>query len=236
MNEVSVTYKVGSVEEQIATHQSKIDKKYELVKNALPRMNKWSIGYEHELFGLIQESAYEDSRKADPYPPYNIYKWDTAETVNDLGFIRRFYSIQIAVAGFSIDQLSISNPDGYLVVRGDGSAEHEAAVDSRTKTGIDDFSNRSILHSGLAKRRFHLQFRLNSSVKVLSAVLENDGTLVVQLENIMPRHGFNNQIAIEQNPPLSDYQTFKAANLPEPGAEFLILDRTVEPATKKSKK
>jgi len=89
----------------------------------------------------------------DGYPPYNI------EQVGDDQL-----RISIAVAGFSLDDLSVTVEDNQLVVRG--------------KRGEEDA--RVYLHRGIAARQFQRAFVLADGIDISAASLDN-GLLNIDL-------------------------------------------------------
>lgn len=119
-------------------------------------MNKYTsfgspylLGFEH-LERLLERTARNAS---DAYPPYNI------EGLED-GGIR----ITLAVAGFSQDELSVTEEDRQLVVRG-----RQAEVNGKM-----------FLHRGIASRQFLRSFVLADGIEVAAAALEN-GLLKIDL-------------------------------------------------------
>ena len=107
------------------------------------------IGFEPILNEL--ERIHSAGRAQDNYPPHNVVK------VDDENFI-----IELAVAGFCQDDISIEVKDGILLVKG----EHQA----------DD--EREYAHKGISSRKFEKSFRLSEFVVIDGADLEN-GILVV---------------------------------------------------------
>jgi HSP20 family molecular chaperone IbpA len=96
---------------------------------------------------------------AEGYPPYNI------EQTSEYGL-----RITLAVAGFTMDDLSVSVEDNQLIVRG------------RTKP---DDETRVFLHRGIAARQFQRSFVLAEGIEVAGARLA-DGLLHVDLERQPP--------------------------------------------------
>jgi HSP20 family molecular chaperone IbpA len=90
----------------------------------------------------------------DSYPPYNI------EQTQD-GGIR----ITLAVAGFSTDEVSVTEEDRQLVVRGAARA---------------DADGKTFLHRGIAARQFLRSFVLADGIEVTGAALDN-GLLKIDL-------------------------------------------------------
>jgi HSP20 family molecular chaperone IbpA len=107
------------------------------------------LGFEH-LERLLERTA---KTAGESYPPYNI------EELED-GGIR----ITLAVAGFSKDELSVTEEDRQLVVRG-----RRAEADGKT-----------FLHRGIAARQFLRSFVLADGIEVTAAALEN-GLLKIDL-------------------------------------------------------
>ena len=98
---------------------------------------------------------------SDSYPPYNI------EQTSDTDF-----RIVIAVAGFTMDDLSVQIEQNQLVIRG------------KRETSDND-EDRVYLHRGIATRQFHRSFVLADDIEVEGAHLEN-GLLNVELRRIIP--------------------------------------------------
>jgi len=96
--------------------------------------------------------------QADGYPPYNI------EQTSENGL-----RITLAVAGFSMDDLSVQIEDNQLVVRG-RQAEEESRI---------------YLHRGIAARQFLRTFVLAEGIRVEGAELDN-GLLHVDLVRPVP--------------------------------------------------
>ena len=93
------------------------------------------------------------------YPPYNIEKF------ND-----EFYRITMAVAGFKLENLSITTHEGMLIVSGDAQPDPQGVT---------------YIHRGIAGRAFERRFQLADSIKVLGAELE-DGLLHIDLKREIP--------------------------------------------------
>jgi molecular chaperone IbpA len=118
-----------------------------------------TVGFER-LFDLLDNSARPD------WPPYNIEKKNENE-----------YGISMAVAGFSPDEIELTQHGTNLLVSGQKKTEPE---------------QRQMLHQGIAFRNFKLTFNLADHVKVQSAQLQN-GLLSITLsraipEELKPRH------------------------------------------------
>ena len=100
------------------------------------------------------------SKNAPSYPPYNIHKDDDQ------------YIIEMAVAGFTEDDIDIEVQDDVLKVVGSASTSTNSS---------------SYLHRGIANRGFTRNFNLAETIEVKSASLIN-GMLQICLENIVPEN------------------------------------------------
>ena len=112
------------------------------------------LGFDH-----LEQMLDRVAKNADGYPPYNI---------EQIGQNR--LRITLAVAGFSMDDLQITQEDNQLVIRG------------RQK---DDSEGRIFLHRGIAARQFQRAFVLAEGIEVEGAWLDN-GLLHVELERPQP--------------------------------------------------
>lgn len=92
------------------------------------------------------------------YPPYNIVKVDEDN-----------YAIELAVAGFTFDDLSIEVKEGILYVNGNKKTTDEGEY----------------LHKGISARSFQRSFTLSDTIVVGGADLDN-GILTIDLENVIP--------------------------------------------------
>lgn len=105
------------------------------------------------------------------YPPYNIEKLDEDS-----------YTITMAVAGFSEDDLEITVQENQLTVKGKISVPEDAV-------------ERQFLHRGIAERAFERQFSLADHIKVGDASMQN-GLLHISLKREVPEEAKPRQIAI----------------------------------------
>ena len=113
------------------------------------------LGFDH--FERMLDQASKMS--AEGYPPYNI------EQVGE-----HCLRITLAVAGFFMDDLSVSTEDNQLVIRGKNS---------------DDETDRIFLHRGIAARQFQRSFVLAEGIEINAAMLDN-GLLHIDLERQIP--------------------------------------------------
>ena len=118
-----------------------------------------AVGFDR-LAGLLESAARTSQENG--WPPYNI------ETTGE-----NAYRIEIAVAGFKPDELTLEVKENLLTVTGRKTANDDAAA------------NRTYLHRGLAERDFERRFQLADYVVVTEASLDN-GLLAVSLKRELP--------------------------------------------------
>ncbi|MCG8440974.1 MAG: Hsp20 family protein [Caulobacterales bacterium] len=123
------------------------------------------------MIDLIDAATRADAG-ASGYPPFNI-----KEQGEDS------YRIELAVAGFSDDDLTVEVTDDTLVVSG------------AKPSGESD---ETYLHRGIAQRAFERRFKLADHVLVTGAALEN-GLLIVDLKREVPEAKKPRRIAIGVN-------------------------------------
>ena len=131
------------------------------VKSLFPRAS--FVGFDHMLDELDRAARAAN----DHYPPHNIVK------VNN-----ETYLIELAVAGFKRDEVSIEVNDRTLSVKG----EHVN-------------QGRDYIHKGISAKKFFRTFRLSEYVKVHGADLV-DGILAIQLKVVLPEEKRPRQIPI----------------------------------------
>ena len=114
-----------------------------------------SVGFDH-LERLLDAMTQADDTSGG-YPPYNIESYGENN-----------YLIELAVAGFTEQDLSITVENGILEIEGNRKS-----------------SEGQYLHRGIAARSFKRNFRLADFVEVENASLEN-GILRIDLIRIVP--------------------------------------------------
>jgi len=126
-------------------------------------IDRVSVGFD-EMFHRLNDLASDVSNSNDNagYPPYNIKK--TGENK---------YCVEMAVAGFSNEDIDIMLEDGKLKISGKSSHE-----DNQTETFV---------YKGISNRAFTRTFSVADTVEVQTAELVN-GMLKIHLENIIPEH------------------------------------------------
>lgn len=136
---------------------------------SLSPLMRSTVGFDrfNDLFQRLE--AAED--RFDAYPPYNIEK--TGEDA---------YTIVMAVAGFTMNDLTITAQGENLTVAG----KLEDAADEKGRT---------FLHRGIATRAFQRTFRLADHIKVMDAGMQ-DGLLTINLVREVPEEAKPRMIPI----------------------------------------
>ena len=120
-----------------------------------------TLGFErlfHDMEKMLDSNV---SKTVSTFPPHNILKLDDNR-----------YIVELAVAGFSKDEIDITVDDGNLVIKGEKEEKD---------TGIQ------YLHKGIGTRSFTKTLRIADTVEVKGAEFK-DGILKIGLENIIPEH------------------------------------------------
>ena len=113
------------------------------------------VGFD-QLEQMLERASKSTS---DGYPPYNIEQL-THTTLR----------ITLAVAGFTMDDLQLTQEDNQLVIRGRQS---------------EDTGGRVFLHRGIAARQFQRAFVMAEGIEVTGAWLDN-GLLHIDLARPQP--------------------------------------------------
>ncbi len=134
--------------------------RYLLTKGLFKKMsrstfnNSLMLGFDH-----MERMLDRANRASDGYPPYNI------EQIEDNKFC-----ITIAVAGFTMSDLSVDIENNQLVIKG-----------QQQETDVE----KCYIHRGIASRQFQKAFVLAEGIEVERAWLEN-GLLHIMLIHIHP--------------------------------------------------
>jgi len=124
------------------------------------QITPFSVGFDRVFDRLVD---YGTTYETGGFPPYNIRKTDDFRHV-----------IEIALAGFSKDEIEVVLTDGVLVIK---SADLLSDKDP----------NEGLVHKGIAKRAFTRKFTLADDIEIKDAKLKN-GLLEIELEQIVPEH------------------------------------------------
>ncbi|NNE82678.1 MAG: Hsp20 family protein [Alphaproteobacteria bacterium] len=124
-----------------------------------------TVGFDR--MNRLLDTAYNTNVPS--YPPYNIEKLGEDD-----------YRVTMAVAGFSLDDLEITQKENALFIKGSADSNGEGVT---------------YLHRGIAARPFERRFALAEHVNVVDASLDN-GILVVELKREVPEALKPRKIAI----------------------------------------
>ena len=124
-------------------------------------LRPFSVGFD-SIFDEFDRMLESTERYSTNYPPYNIKR------VNDTD-----YRIEVALAGYSKDDIEVELKDSALTVRNK----------SKEKT-VDEKGN-GVIHKGISTRQFERAFTISEDIKIKDAELKN-GLLTIDLERIIP--------------------------------------------------
>jgi len=147
------------------------------VNSLFPRAS--FVGFDH----LFQELEYTAKHSNDHYPPHNIIKTSDDD-----------YLIELAIAGFSQDEINVEVKDRTLTVIG----EHIS-------------KGRDFIHRGISTKKFKRTFRLSEHVIVHGADIQ-DGILAIELKYELPEDQRPRKINIGQTRNTNDTNTNDAQN------------------------
>ena len=122
----------------------------------LEKINRNSIGLDDYL-----NRFWDTPSSVQNYPPYNLIQVNNVES-----------RLEIALAGFKKDEVSVYTEFGKLYVEGKKEERKDAA---------------EFVHKGLAQRSFQRIWQITDDTKVGSVGFA-DGLLTVELEKIVPEH------------------------------------------------
>ena len=135
----------------------------------IPALHKFGIGFDNMFDDLMRVSTQQSTSN---YPPYNIVQINEDE-----------YMISLAVAGFGLDNLSVTKDKKFLIIEG---KEYQ----SDSENIVPNY-----LHKGISNRDFRREFQLADHVEISNAHLEL-GILSVHLKREVPEDAKPKSIAI----------------------------------------
>ena len=135
----------------------------------IPSIHKFGIGFDNMFDELMRVSAQQSTSN---YPPYNIVQINEDE-----------YMISLAVAGFGLDNLSVTKDKKFLIIEG---KEYDPDCEKIMP---------NYLHKGISNRDFRREFQLADHVEISNAHLEL-GILSVYLKREVPEDAKPKTIAI----------------------------------------
>ena len=135
-----------------------------------PDLRAWSIGFDDD-WDMLDELQNTLIKATPSYPPYNIKKVNGNK-----------YEIEMAVAGFSKQDLKVEVKNNQLIVEGSKKTKEES-------------SDVDYVYKGIASRHFRQSFALADHLKVKASDFK-DGILTIHLEGEMPEEKKGQQIEI----------------------------------------
>lgn len=111
------------------------------------------VGFE-SLFDELQKAS---THQGNNYPPHNIVKIDDDQ-----------YVVELAIAGFSMDEIDITVERDKLNIK-----------------GAQEAQDRQYLYKGISEKKFNRTFKLAEHVTISDAILEN-GILKIMLQVTIP--------------------------------------------------
>ena len=124
-------------------------------------LRPFSVGFD-SIFDEFDRVLESTERHNSNYPPYNIHKINENE-----------YKIEVALAGYSKDDIELELKDSTLTVR------------NKQKEKIVNENSDGMIHKGISTRQFERAFTISEDIKVKNAELKN-GLLNIDLERIIP--------------------------------------------------
>lgn len=131
-------------------------------------INRYAIGFDHLMDHLVSLHS-NNNLTTNEYPPYDIIREGESN-----------YKIELAVAGFKKDELSIQLKDNTLTIKGESNSKN---------------SNGDYLHKNIARRSFSKDFTLAENIEIGDAEFE-DGVLGVSLTHNIPEEQRPKEISI----------------------------------------
>jgi molecular chaperone IbpA len=119
---------------------------------ALAQLSKALVGFDRYFTAPHHQNGN--------YPPHNIVKYDDTH-----------YGIEVAVAGFSKEEVTVEVDQDQLTIRGVKNRSDETTIE--------------YLHRGLAARDFEQTFTLAEYMEVRGAKVA-DGMLQIDIQRIVP--------------------------------------------------
>jgi molecular chaperone IbpA len=121
------------------------------------QIHRQAIGFD-SIFEELNRT-FANTKTEGNYPPHNIVKLDDTH-----------YVIEVAVAGFSQDEIDVELKENVLTVRGEQDKDQEEI---------------EYLYKGISARNFVRTFPLAEHIEVRGATVKN-GILAIALEQVVP--------------------------------------------------
>jgi len=137
------------------------------------RRDPFNVGFDNLFDRLVDFQTTVNPTQKMSYPHYNVTKIGDDE-----------FAIEIALAGFSEENLSVTAKENTLEVRGE----------------VPEKDTETVIHRGISTRAFNRRWNLADSIEVTGADFTN-GLLTVHLKNVIPEEQKPRVISINTNSP-----------------------------------
>jgi molecular chaperone IbpA len=131
-------------------------------------LTRFTVGFD-EVFEQLARTHEQLSNTSTNYPPYNIIKYDNNN-----------FALEVAVAGFQLDEIDVDVEGNNLTITGEKSANKDEV---------------NYIYKGISTRSFKRTIPLGDHVIVKDAVIKN-GMLIINLEREIPEALKPRKIAI----------------------------------------
>ena len=112
------------------------------------------------LFQTFVGFPFDNTTHRQSYPPYNLYKEGN------------HYFVELAVAGYDKNDISITLEKGVLSIVGEKQPQRAS-------------EDRVDYHIGISSKKFHRNFTIHKDLEIKNAYMD-DGLLVVCMEVVIP--------------------------------------------------
>ena len=129
---------------------------------------RFTVGFD-DVFEALSRTHEQLSTNTANYPPYNILKYDANN-----------YALEIAVAGFDLDEINVGVEGNNLTIEGQK---------------IEKNNDANYIYKGISTRSFKRTIPLGEHIIVKDAVIKN-GMLTIKLEREVPEAMKPRKIAI----------------------------------------
>ena len=130
------------------------------------RLRPVTVGYDNifdHFERMFDDDFFTNNGVSTNYPPYNIVKTGVNQ-----------YNVEVALAGFSKDDIDVEYAEGVLTIKSKDKKESE-----------DTDADGNTIYKGISKRYFSKSFTIADDVEIKGAELK-DGLLKVSMERIIP--------------------------------------------------
>jgi len=139
------------------------------------RRDPFNVGFDSLFDRLVDFQTTVNPSQKIGYPHYNVTKVGDDE-----------FAIEIALAGFSEEYLSVTAKENTLEVKGE----------------VPEKNGETVIHRGISTRSFNRRWNLADTIEVTGADFKN-GLLTVHLKNVIPE---------EQKPRIIGINTTNSSN------------------------